>query len=573
MVSHSIFDTPLSTLSSACNTTPLSSWSAHSRESSGKPDIFSPHVLPRSWLSTCQPEKDLHSRFSAVESRLFQIESQLKTTNSLLERLLAQESRPDTPDPFNPFQNGYGPLDYVPPGASQFPQAVLHFDAVTPTTTVPARRPSLQAPQSSAPLSAVTSSPSKLDLSAKVIAPPKPSMQSIQNMQSTQSMQSMPCKPSEPAKPPVPYAVAAKSATAATPVTCPLASPFYPREKVWSEKRSEAPATPRPMTLARSIIVHDSAEASISLQQELKSCNADVKKGAIASVAQNIIPLSLHRYGNYVVQRALTMDPSMAWMLLGSTVTLSLSPNGTYVLQSAIDVCSKIATAVAEQLLSSRLYHSLTSRHAMHIWRKLVDSKLPGDSISSVAAAVHRVLRGRVFDTITQEVGSLVFQALIEGGIVKLSSELVGEVFANFKDAACNQWGVWVIQSLVQHGDEAIMSKCCALVLRDAAAISLSQYGAKAVQAVLRVCDESFRREYAAILCAPHRESARPLLIDLGTLSHGLHIVTTLLTSCPSDVRSSIVHLVRSNSAFLKGNKIGVRLFQLCERARAFTGY
>lgn len=145
----------------------------------------------------------------------------------------------------------------------------------------------------------------------------------------------------------------------------------------------------------------------------------------------------------------------------------------------------------------------------------------------------------------------------------------------HFRECACNQWGAWTVQCMIEHGDEVTRNQAIARVLQDAEALSLSQYGAKAVQAALRVGDEQFRREYATIICSVwrSRNGARPLLVDMGTASHGLHIVTNVLTRCPNDIRSSIVHLVRSNGAYLKGNKTGVRLFQLCERARAFTGY
>lgn len=41
----------------------------------------------------------------------------------------------------------------------------------------------------------------------------------------------------------------------------------------------------------------------------------------------------------------------------------------------------------------------------------------------------------------------------------------------------------------------------------------------------------------------------------------------------PAEVREKIISTVRKNSVFLKGSKTGLKVHQLCERARAFSGY
>ena len=135
MDSFNIFDTPISAFTSTCDTTPQSSWAARSKASSAHSDISfsSPRPLPRCYSGGLHHEMtDYSPRFNGIESRLFQIETQIKGIHALIERLVAQDNvvtRPDTPDAFDPFNTGYGPLDYVPPGANFFPRAVLHFDS------------------------------------------------------------------------------------------------------------------------------------------------------------------------------------------------------------------------------------------------------------------------------------------------------------------------------------------------------------------------------------------------------------------------------------------------------------
>ena len=560
METPSIFDTPISSLGSQGDVTPLSSWSAHSKLS-GRADIFSPRTT-RGWLNI-NDKQELDTRLHGIESRLFGLEAQLKTTNSLLEQLVSQDDCPDTPDPFNPFQTGFGPLDYVPPAAHLFPSSVLHLghDPHLDVKCPVREHSSIHPPRAS-----------ELDLKSKTTDPKKTSAQH------ERPQSPLFCAPAPLQRAHVPYADAAKGAASTTGCTQVPGIPFVSRVRgslAESAKHAERPRDPRQMTFARSVLLRDSAEACISLQLELKSSITAISKGAIASVAQNIVPLSLHRYGNYAVQRALTIDAALAQMLVASSVTLALSQFGTFVLCCAIDRYHQCATAVADQLLSSRLYYTLTSRNALHVWRKLMTAELPEAQICAIASGILRVLRGRVFDVVTQEVGFIVFQSLIQGGVVSHSSELATEIFHRFRECACNQWGAWVTQCLVENGDAATREKAMALVLRESEPLSLSQYGAKAIQAALRTGGEQFCRDYAAIICGARRStnSTRPLLVDMGTASHGLHIVTNVLTSCPNEVRSSIVHLVRSNAAYLKNNKTGVRLFQLCERARAFTGY
>jgi len=93
----------------------------------------------------------------------------------------------------------------------------------------------------------------------------------------------------------------------------------------------------------------------------------------------------------------------------------------------------------------------------------------------------------------------------------------------------------------------------------------------------LRTNDEIFTRRFVDILCGQEStggaSSRRSVLVEIGSTSQGLQIVTQLLTSVGPTQREKLIQTVRRNSVFLKGSKTGLKVHQLCERARAFTGY
>lgn len=87
---------------------------------------------------------------------------------------------------------------------------------------------------------------------------------------------------------------------------------------------------------------------------------------------------------------------------------------------------------------------------------------------------------------------------------------------------------------------------------------------------------EPFAERYVNAICQPSGDQGgarRPALVDIALSPHGLQIITQLLTTVKQDLRDKLITTVRKNSVSLKGNKTGMKVHQLCERARAFAGY
>lgn len=159
----------------------------------------------------------------------------------------------------------------------------------------------------------------------------------------------------------------------------------------------------------------------------------------------------------------------------------------------------------------------------------------------------------------------------------------MSEIIDRLCECAANQWGVWVVQHIIEHGDGEHRSMAYSKLLGNAVSLTLSQYGQKAIMSALKSRDAFFIDQYVDILCdrdaspsaggSPTSSSRRSILVDIASAPQGVQIVTQLLTSVQPAQRDRIIKTVRKNSVFLKGSKAGLRVHQLCERARAFTGY
>lgn len=163
----------------------------------------------------------------------------------------------------------------------------------------------------------------------------------------------------------------------------------------------------------------------------------------------------------------------------------------------------------------------------------------------------------------------------------------MSEILERLCECAANQWGVWVVQHIIEHGDDEHRAIAYTKLLGNAVSLTLSQYGQKAIMSALKSRDPVFIDQYVDMLCdrdasapspssnggSPTPSSRRSILVDIASAPQGVQIVTQLLTSVQPAQRDRIIKTVRKNSVFLKGSKAGLRVHQLCERARAFTGY
>lgn len=342
--------------------------------------------------------------------------------------------------------------------------------------------------------------------------------------------------------------------------------------------------------LVKLALTPDGQEASIRLQQKLKSQDPTQREVAMVAIAPHLHQLAYCRHGNFLVQRAISLDLSLGWTFAETFVKLSLSQYGCHVVQKLLDLGSEdVREMIANELLTEKLEETIASRHAIHIWQKVLDTQWNEAKVRiKIIDTLNSTLRGKWADVAMSETGSLICQNLFESGTASETEECMLEVVERVCECATGQWGVWVVQYIIEHASGEVKKKALSQMLPEAPRLSMSQHGQKAIMTAIRARNPSFLKAYIDVLCeyevtypSPEESNVcnhnspnrRSILVDVATCTHGDQIVTQLLTSATPEQRERLIKTVRKNSVFLKGSKAGLRIYQLCERARAFTGY
>ncbi|SPO30164.1 uncharacterized protein UTRI_06003 [Ustilago trichophora] len=336
-----------------------------------------------------------------------------------------------------------------------------------------------------------------------------------------------------------------------------------------ASKLDAAPAS----TLVSMILEKRGQEASLLLQQQLKSGNPERQDEILQAICARIVSLSHDRHGNFLVQGAIESRPETAMHLKGAFVELTMSQFGCHVVQKALEGEETVREAVTEELLGSRLDQTLTSRHSIHVWQRILETEWTRPQFrEQIFASINRQLKGRWARTARQETGSIICQNIFESAQPAEKAQCMQEVLEELDECATNQWGVWVVQHIIEHGAEEERRAALRGLVRSASKLTLSQYGQKAVMSGLKTGEGQFLQDYVDVMCHSS-QPRRPPLIDVCLAAHGMQIVTQLLTTVDQKTRDRIISTVRRNSVFLKGSKAGMKVHQLCERARAFAGY
>lgn len=377
-----------------------------------------------------------------------------------------------------------------------------------------------------------------------------------------------------------------------------------------------------PGALVAKALTGRTQEASIMLQQQLKSGSSDAQRKVIDAISPHVVKLSEDKHGNFLVQRAIGVDATIVWRLKGFFAQLSLSQYGCHVVQRALDAGEDLKLCIVEELMRCDLVMTLTSRNSVHVWAKVLEIKWSDPAFHrSLMGAINAAMAGRWASIAMQETGSIVVQNLFESTNPVGKAACIEEILQQLDQCASNQWGVWVVQHIIEHGSAADRSITFAKLVAKAHSLSLSQYGHKAIMTALKTKDPSFTRSYLDHLCdtgssdsggsgaedqtgkeaASIAGSRRSMLVDVATTSQGLQIITQvrrgrrdvfveiqrsliprfdlcfaskqLLTTIDREDRERVIKAVRKNSVFLKGSKTGLKIHQMCERARAYSGY
>lgn len=231
-------------------------------------------------------------------------------------------------------------------------------------------------------------------------------------------------------------------------------------------------------TLVSIILDKRGQEASLLLQQQLKNGSPERQDEILQAIRARIVPLSHDRHGNFLVQGAIEKRPETAMHLKGAFVELTMSQFGCHVVQKALEGDEAIRQTVTEELLGSRLDQTLTSRHSIHVWQRILETEWTRPQFrEQIFASINRQLKGRWARIARQETGSIICQNIFESAQPAEKAMCMRELLEELDECATNQWGVWVVQHIIEHGAEEERRSALQGLVRSACKLTLSQYG------------------------------------------------------------------------------------------------
>ena len=170
--------------------------------------------------------------------------------------------------------------------------------------------------------------------------------------------------------------------------------------------------------IVEKITCNNDQQASIFLQQKLKSATPEHKFEIVEAIIAKAYPLMVNRFGNFLVQRCFehgTVDQvvAIANAIRGNTLQLSMDAFGCHVVQKAFDAVPEEYKAVMVHELLRRIPETVVHRYACHVWQKLFELRW-SDSPPQIMKYVNEALRGMWHEVAMGETGSLVVQNIFE---------------------------------------------------------------------------------------------------------------------------------------------------------------
>ena len=323
------------------------------------------------------------------------------------------------------------------------------------------------------------------------------------------------------------------------------------------------------------IVTNNDQQASIFLQQKLKSATPEQKTAIIDAIIGRAYALMTNRFGNFLVQRCFehgTQDQilDIANAIRGNTVTLATDPFGCHVVQRAFDsVPEEYKHAFVHELLCS-IPDTIIHRYACHVWQKLFELRWDGDP-PQVMKLVNEALHGMWHEVALGETGSLVVQNIFENCIEEDKRPCIEEVLFNIDVIAQGQFGNWCIQHICEHGGLHDRSRAVDHVLRRSLEYSTDQYASKVVEKCLKVGGTDFLDRYLGKVCTSDSDRPRSPIIDIAGDQFGNYLVQWILNYANSEQRSTVISHVRRHLVSLRGSKYGSRVAMLASNTATQT--
>ncbi|KAF9941590.1 hypothetical protein BGZ67_004657 [Mortierella alpina] len=361
-------------------------------------------------------------------------------------------------------------------------------------------------------------------------------------------------------------------------------------------------------------------QASIHLQQKLKTSPPEQKVQIIDAILGQAYPLMSNRFGNFLIQRCFEFGSpqqidALAQAMRGNILTLACDPFGCHVVQKALDNVEEDCKARIVTEMFRRIRETIVHRYACHVWQKVFEIRWT-DAPPAVMTYVNNAVAGRWASVAVDETGSLVVQNIFENCAEHDKRPVLNEILQSVTTIAKGQWGNWVIQHILEHGAPADRAIVTQKILEDAVNLSLDQYASKVVEKTLRMAalfsppavtvplskaadepdskgtgsdnggtgplaptvivhgktiqltQEDVMGQYIQIVCDGVPDRPRIPLIDIAADQYGNYIIQYILTNAGPHHRETCAALIKRHMVSLRGSKYGQKVAFMVERWR-----
>lgn len=217
--------------------------------------------------------------------------------------------------------------------------------------------------------------------------------------------------------------------------------------------------------IVEKIVHNNDQQASVALQQKLKSSSSEQRTNIINAILLRAFPLMsksslclknpsmtlvVNRFGNFLVQKCFEHGTTeqieiLGLAIKGNVLVLSKDPFGCHVVQKAFDNVSDTLKADFVTELLGNIRETVTHRQACHVWQKLFEVRWAGRA-PELMSFVNRDLVGQWTQVAMGETGSLVVQNIFENCLEAEKRPCTEEVLDNLSTIIRGQWGNWVVQ-------------------------------------------------------------------------------------------------------------------------------
>lgn len=324
--------------------------------------------------------------------------------------------------------------------------------------------------------------------------------------------------------------------------------------------------------IVKRIILNNDQQASIFLQQKLKTASAEQKNGIINATIEQSFKLMINRFGNFLIQRCFEYGTpeqikDLTKDMKGKVCQLSTDPFGCHAIQKAIDcVTAETKTMIIEEMLL-QIKETISHRHACHVWQKLFELQQESTPLTFMTR-LNQELTGFWVNIAQGETGSLVVQNIFENCNDKDKLPCVLEIVGNLDTVIKGQWGNWVIQHMVEHASEPYRQIVIDKVIENCPVYSTDQVASKAVEKMLKMGDPAIIQAFLDKVTVRSPGRTRIPLVDIASDANGNFLVQYILQSGSAAQKDKVIAELKKHMVSLRGSKWGSKCALLIDRHR-----